>query len=147
MLTGETTTTGTPAYIAPEVLLSGDQVDGRADLYALGCVAYWLLTGRLVFEGKTAISLALMHASRPPTPPSQVAGVDSPAALDGLVLACLEKDPTRRLPSVTALAEQVAALQQQYPWSESDAQAWWSRHLPEDRAAGSILPSSGRSLG
>jgi serine/threonine protein kinase len=96
-------TPGTPAYIAPEMVL-GEPVDGRADLYALGCVAYYLLTGHLVFEGTTAIQMIARHLHDAPVPPSQRSELPVPAALDQLVLTCLAKKPQDRPPSAAALA-------------------------------------------
>ena len=61
---------GTPGYMAPEIALS-DKVDGRADLYSLGCVAYFLLTGRQVFEGDTVMQVFAQHLQAAPIPPSQ----------------------------------------------------------------------------
>ena len=95
---------GTPAYLAPEVLSGEDDVDGRADVYALGCVAYWLLTGRRVFEKRNALQLVLAHAIEPPAPPSRF--VDVPKDLEALVLRCLAKTPAER-PTAAALREQL----------------------------------------
>jgi serine/threonine-protein kinase len=88
--------TGTPAYLAPELATGRGKIDGRADLYALGCVAYFLLTGKLVFEGATAMQVALAHAVEPPTPPSVRLGRPIPRDLERIVLQCLEKDPEKR---------------------------------------------------
>ncbi|HMI93459.1 MAG TPA: serine/threonine-protein kinase, partial [Polyangiales bacterium] len=87
---------GTPAFLAPEAALGEQAVDGRADLYALGCVGYWMLTGRAVFEETSAIAMAVAHVSKEPVPPSQ--RVDQPIdpALEQLVLECLHKDRERR---------------------------------------------------
>jgi serine/threonine-protein kinase len=86
---------GTPAFMAPE-MVHGDKVDGRADLYSVGCVAYYLLTGELVFAGETAIQTALHHVQRPPIPPSERTGNPIPPELERLVLACLAKRPADR---------------------------------------------------
>ena len=88
--------TGTPAYMAPEVILGATQVDPRVDIYALGCVAYFLLTGQLVFEGTTPMKTLLKHVEEVPVPPSQRTEVTVPPVLDALILQCLEKDPRRR---------------------------------------------------
>ena len=79
-------------------------VDGRADLYSLGCVAYYLLTGQLVFEAETAIQTALLHIQQPPVPPSARTGNPIPPALEQLVLACLAKRPEDRPQSAAELA-------------------------------------------
>jgi serine/threonine-protein kinase len=102
-------TPGTPAYMAPE--MAHDRVvDGRADLYSLGCVAYYLLTGRLVFEGETPLQTILKHLQQPPEPPSRRTDRPIPAALETLVLACLAKRPDDRPQSAAALAEALAGV-------------------------------------
>ena len=95
-MTIDHTTTGTPAYMAPEIILGEGEVDRRADVYALGCVAYYLLTGQLVFEADTPMKMLMQHLHAQPVPPSQRTEVPIPRELDELVLACLEKDPDRR---------------------------------------------------
>ena len=89
-------TPGTPAYMAPGDGAGRDPVDGRADLYALGCVAYYLLTGQLVFEAENAFQMVAKHLSAEPVPPSVAGGVDLPPGLERLVLACLAKQPADR---------------------------------------------------
>src|SRR5215213_5209391 len=95
-------TTGTPAYMAPE-MANGENVDRRADLYALGCVAYWLLTGKLVFEADSPLRMLIQHIQGTPVPPSQRAGVEVPPALERLVMRCLAKDPDQRPQSADEL--------------------------------------------
>ena len=89
-------TTGTPAYMAPEIILGEANVDRRADVYALGCVAYYLLTGQLVFEADTPMKMLMQHVQAEPVPPSQRTELKIPRELDELVLACLKKDPNKR---------------------------------------------------
>src|SRR6185436_8038121 len=86
-------TSGTPAYMAPEIILGEADVDRRADVYALGCVAYFLLTGQLVFEADSPMKMLMQHMHARPVPPSQRSELPIPRELDELVLACLEKDP------------------------------------------------------
>jgi eukaryotic-like serine/threonine-protein kinase len=88
--------TGTPAYMPPELALGKPNVDGRADLYALGCVAYWMLTGSMVFDEQSAVAMAIAHVNKRPEPPSARAAQPVPADLDRLILRCLEKDPAKR---------------------------------------------------
>jgi hypothetical protein len=119
-------TPGTPAYMAPE--LAGEEpVDGRADLYALGCVAYWLLTGRLVFDGGSALQMIARHLREAPLPPSLVAGHPVPAGLEALVLACLAKESGDRPAGAGELGRALAALEIE-PWTEQAAVAWWHGH-------------------
>jgi serine/threonine protein kinase len=102
-------TPGTPAYMAPEIAQS-PTVDGRADLYSLGCVAYYLLTGRLVFEGDTPLQTILKHLQQPPEPPSRFSDRAIPPALDELVLACLAKRPHDRPPTAADLSRRLALV-------------------------------------
>ena len=103
LLTLDHTTTGTPAYMAPEIILGDADVDSRADVYALGCVAYYLLTGQLVFEADTPMKMLMQHVHAQPVPPSQRTELPIPRELDELVLACLEKDPNLRPQSAETL--------------------------------------------
>ena len=128
-LTADGIVTGTPAYLAPE-MASGGKVDGRADLYALGCVAYWLLTGRLVFEADTPVASILAHATQEPVPPSNISELEIPDSLERIILACLSKDPQQRPASAAVLAEQLAACDLPSPWSNSQASNWWEKHKP-----------------
>ena len=102
---------GTPAFIAPEQALGASDVDGRADIYATGCVAYWLLTGQLVFTAETPMALLLHHAQTPPTPPSARTELPIPAALDDLVLSCLAKNPAERPQSARELSRRLADIE------------------------------------
>ena len=121
-------TPGTPAYMAPEMAL-GETVDGRTDLYALGCVAYYLLTGALVFDGDTGLQMMAKHLRAEPIPPSQRTALPIPPALDRLVLACLAKKPEDRPQSAVALARSLAGVEVD-PWTEERAREWWTAHRP-----------------
>jgi tRNA A-37 threonylcarbamoyl transferase component Bud32 len=121
-------TPGTPAYLAPEVGV-GDAVDARTDLYALGCVAYHLLTGKLVFEGRTAAEVIAKHMLEEPQPPSRRTELAVPAELDRIVLACLAKKPEDRPASAAALSRSLAAIRVE-PWGEEQALRWWQVNLP-----------------
>ena len=117
-------TPGTPAYMAPEMAM-GESVDGRADLYALGCVAYYLLTAQLVFEADTSLQMIVKHLQGAPVPPSRRANVEIPPGLDALVLACLAKKPADRPATAGELARRLDALGLP-PWTEDEARQWWS---------------------
>lgn len=129
-LTAAGATTGTPAYMAPELVTGGENVDGRADLYSLGCVAFWLLTGRLVFPSKSAMRMMVSHARDEPPAPSSVSELSIPAALDEVVLRCLAKDPDDRPQSASELAELLDAVECESSWDEEAARPWWDTHLP-----------------
>ena len=125
-------TPGTPAYMAPE-MARGDPVDGRADIYALGCVGYFLLTGQLVFEAENAFHAIARHLSAEPVPPSVRGGVALPPGLDQLILACLAKQPSDR-PDAAALGRALGEIAVE-PWTQEDAAAWW-RHAAAPAAVG-----------
>ena len=124
---------GTPAYMAPEMAL-GDHVDGRADLYALGCVAYYLLIGEQVFSGDTVLKVITQHLQAVPVPPSQRTELPIPATLEHLVLACLAKTPEDRPQSARQLGQALDAIDEM-AWSEEEAGRWWREHHPSQALA------------
>jgi eukaryotic-like serine/threonine-protein kinase len=134
-LTGEHGTAGTPAYMAPEMALGQGDVDSRADLYALGCVAYWLLTGETVFTGETPMATLIAHVQSTPVPPSQRTEIYIPPALDDLVLACLAKDPADRPQTADDLDRRLAASIPGSSWRVDDAREWWLRNHPSSVAS------------
>jgi serine/threonine-protein kinase len=129
-LTASGTITGTPAYMAPEFVL-GHGEDHRADLYALGCVLYYLLTGETVFSGDTPMQMMFDHVQATPVPPSQRTTQPVPAALEQLILALLAKDPAQRPQSATELREQLARIEVAKQWTTQRADRWWQLYLPE----------------
>jgi len=129
-LTHESVIHGTPAFIAPEQAMGRLDLDHRVDLYATGCVAYWLLTGQLVFEAPTTMGLIFHHANTPPSAPSTRTELPIPEALDRLVLACLDKDRDRRPQSARELSNRLAEAVGASVWTEEHARNWWSRHHP-----------------
>jgi len=128
-ITMEGVTAGTPGYIAPEVALGEPMVDGRADLYALGCVAYYLLTGTLVFSDSNPMTVALKHVQAMPEPPSTRTELPIPHELEQIIMQCLEKKPSDRPSSAREIAAMLDALDLP-PWTEEDAALWWERNLP-----------------
>ncbi|MFL5477323.1 MAG: serine/threonine-protein kinase [Gemmatimonadales bacterium] len=141
MLTQPDSTTGTPAYIAPEVI-RGDRVpDHRLDIYTLGCVGYWLLTGRMVFQAPNAIQLMYQHANTAPVAPSQRSELEVPADLDRIILSCLAKLPEDRPQTAHELSQLLAASAAGNGWTEERAHRWWDRHHP---AAGGIRSPEAR---
>jgi eukaryotic-like serine/threonine-protein kinase len=139
LLTAPDSTTGTPAYIAPELVRGDGAVDHRVDIYALGCVGYWLLTGRLVFEAPNAIQMMYQHANAEPVPPSRRSELDISPELDSVILACLAKHPDDRPHSAGELSRRLAAAAPGEVWTEERAHRWWDRHHPE---AGKPEPTS-----
>ncbi len=122
--TQDATLVGTPLYLAPEAIRS-PVVDARADLYSVGAVAYFLLTGRDVFEGRTIIEICGHHLHTAPVPPSERLGRALPADLEAWVLACLEKDPARRPASASEAAARLERCGLAGAWSPAEAWAWW----------------------
>src|SRR5215213_2532370 len=131
LLTAPDSTTGTPAYIAPEMVRGDSVPDHRVDLYTLGCVAYWLLTGRLVFQATNAIQLMYQHANTVPAPPSQLSEFEIPHALDSVILACLAKFPAERPQSAAELSHMLQEAMPAPVWTGEMAHRWWERHHPE----------------
>jgi serine/threonine-protein kinase len=125
---------GTPAFMSPEQALGQRQIDGRADIYALGCVAYWLVTGSLVFPRNSAMAMAVAHSQAEPEPPSHRTELPVPASFDALVLECLAKSPAERPPTAEVLAHRLESLADVPLWDRSRAREWWNLHRPVDPA-------------
>jgi serine/threonine-protein kinase len=120
---------GTPAFMAPEMAVGESHLDGRADIYALGCVGYWLVTGHQVFEERSPMRLMLAHAHERPERPSRRSEVHIPGAFEELLMACLSKSPADRPQTAEALGTAMAGLA--VDWTSDDADKWWRTHLPE----------------
>ena len=131
-MTGANATTGTPAYMAPELAMGTPNIDGRTDLYGLGCVAYWLLTGSMVFEEKGSAAMMLAHLQKVPVPPSQRTELPVPEALDRAVLMCLAKTPEGRPASAEAFARMLESTTSSGSWTTEGAERWWLTHRPEN---------------
>lgn len=141
-LTSPNVTTGTPAFMSPEMALGDAPVDRRADIYALGCVAYWLLTGRTVFEGASPVAILMAHVRDKPVPPSELSELDIPPELDEVILACLEKDPEDRPNTAMELYSSLCCIPVP-PWNSATALEWWKLHLPELMVQDDVTPLSG----
>ena len=120
--------TGTPTYLAPEQALGTEAIDGRTDLYSLGCVATWLLTGRTVFSAGTLLGQLIAHRTEMPEPVSTKVPV--PSELDTIVARCLAKRPEDRFPDAYALRAALAAVPLGSEWTHDNAEQWWRDHLP-----------------
>ncbi len=145
------TVVGTPLYMAPECILTPDQIDARSDLYSVGCVAYFLLTGTDVFPAQSVAEVCGRHASMPPEPPSQrlrdvAAGKTAAmiqADLERVILRCLAKSPRDRPADARELSEALASCAGRR-WADADAAAWWTHHRARVRAhRESRAPTSG----
>ncbi len=120
---------GTPAYLAPEVARGRPDVTERTDIYSLACVGYWLLSGQQVFQGSSASDIVAQHLREPPPPPSSRCDKPIPAALEAIIMRCLEKDPAARPASMVELSDLLAACDLGESWTAEDAREWWAQHL------------------
>jgi eukaryotic-like serine/threonine-protein kinase len=135
---------GTPLTMSPEAIKSPDRVDGRSDLYALGAVAYYLLSGRHVFEAESAIELCAKHLHDPPAPlAGRVPGLDE--ELERLVLDCLAKDPALRPASAREMLDRLARCPSSSAWTRAQALTWWQEHhaLSRGEASATITDPAG----
>jgi len=121
---------GTPETMAPETIL-GKPIDHRADIYALGCIAYGLVTGKKVFSGNL-MAVLWGHRAQLPLSPSDRLGSPVPGDLEEVILKCLEKDPDRRYQSARAFADALDQCADAGSWTNADADAWWREHVGED---------------
>jgi eukaryotic-like serine/threonine-protein kinase len=154
-LTAPEAISGTPAYMAPE-MASGQPVDSRADLYALGCVGYFLVTGERIFEGMHPMQVLVQHLQSEPVPPSARIGRPVPSALEGLLMHCVAKSPADRPPGAAWLAEALGAAGAD-EWTQADARRWWestftSAPAGEERPRPSpalleVVPAGGEASG
>jgi len=118
---------GTPLYLSPEAITAPDAVDARSDLYGLGAVGYYLVTGTHVFGGATTVEVCSHHLHSRPQPPSERLLQPVPAGLERLLLACLEKNPARRPGSAAELRDTLRDLDDVGHWGEREAREWWER--------------------
>lgn len=133
-VTAEPMLVGTPLYMAPEAISGTAHVDARSDLYALGAVGYFLLTGTPVFTSRNIVEICAHHLHTPPEPPSARSGLAVPPALERLILQCLAKSPADRPPDARSLGRALAACEMQDPWSEEGAAQWWARFRARHKA-------------
>ena len=127
---------GSPLYMSPEAIRTPDEVDARSDLYALGAVGYYLLTGQAVFDGDTFIDICSQHLQADPTPPSKRLGLPVPSDLEALVMDCLAKAPDDRPPSARAMSERLRACANATGWTTEAAASWWAAHRARPRPSG-----------
>jgi len=119
---------GTPLYMSPEAIQLPNSVDACSDLYAVGAVGYFLLTGQPVFEADSLVQLCQLHTSEPPQPPSKRLGQPVPPELENAILACLEKTRSKRPQTARDLANMLARCPAATEWSVDKADLWWGQH-------------------
>jgi hypothetical protein len=140
-ITQENTIVGTPHFLAPEAIAQPDEVGPPSDVYALGAIGFFLVTGREVFTGRSLIEVSSKHLNTPPESPSAVLGSDIDADFEALILRCLAKEPDDRPSDGAALADELEQLD--LPgWTLTDARAWWQEHPSTETAAGDRTPSA-----
>ena len=120
---------GTPQYMAPEQVAADPALDGRCDIYSLGAVANYMLTGRPPFEGSGAVQVMRAHAREPVVPPS-AHRPDLPGDLEAVVLRCLAKDPADRFPDAVGLRAALEACRSAGQWDAAHAAHWWRQVAP-----------------
>ncbi len=145
-LTAEGVATGTPAFMAPEMALGKSDIDGRVDIYGLGCVGYWLLTGQRVFDEDSPLATVVAHVQDKPVPPSRRSELPIPPSLEEIILACLEKDPADRPASAADLDGLLAGCGLDGEWTAAAAQEWWTLHLPDSELPGAVEPEAAGPL-
>lgn len=122
--------------MAPEAIVAPDTIDARADLYALGAVGYWLLTGTHVFSGTSVVEVCAHHLHSPPEPPSVRLRAPVAGDLETLILDCLAKRPEDRPASAQILRERLRACAAASSWTNAQAAAWWAEHRHQLRSGG-----------
>jgi serine/threonine protein kinase len=135
-LTQANVTVGTPHYLSPEAVERPDTVTALSDVYAIGAVGYFLLTGTPVFAGKTVMEICMKHVRAIPDPLSVRLGHPISSGLEGLILRCLAKNPKDRPPSARALAEALDQLEPVEPWTRADADTWWASFKTKEETGG-----------
>jgi len=142
-MTGQSCLTGTPLYMSPEAIQSPLAVDNRSDLYAVGAVGYYLLTGQSVFTATNIVELCRQHVDQPPVPPSQRLGRILSSDLEDAILACLEKNRSRRPQTARDLAQMLSRCSEAENWTTEEADGWWSRH---ERGLSAAHTNAGNSM-
>jgi serine/threonine protein kinase len=132
---------GTPLYMSPEAIQTPDQVDGRSDLYAVGAIGYFLVTGHPVFNATSLVELCQQHVVSMPTAPSERLGKPVSAELEAALLSCLEKSRAKRPQTARDLSALLSRAPTAGSWTLDDAEAWWGRH-ERSQAAGSAGPAA-----
>ena len=132
LATAANTATGTPAFMPPEIGSGKGPVDERSDLYSLGCVAYWMLTGTLVFSEDNPMSLMIAHIQDEPVHPSERMDMNPPRDLEIMIMKLLAKDPADRPQNAMEVAEAMVPIEREAGWSRARSRDWWEKHIPAD---------------
>jgi len=129
---------GTPFYVSPEQVTSDGNFDHRSDLYSLGCVMYWLVTGRAPFTKPQAVDVLVAHVKEKPVSPNdllqEMGKAPIPEGVNSLILQCLEKAPKDRPQSAQELSAKIEELLNVHPWKPSSARSWWDKRISTSRS-------------
>ncbi len=131
-LTSANAVTGTPLYMSPEAINRPDQIDARSDVYAIGAVAYFLLTGSPMFEGTSVVDVCMMQVNRVPDPPSVRLGKPISRSLESLIMRCLAKSPAERPSDAAAVLVELDTCAVEGQWTCFDAALWWATNSPSN---------------
>jgi serine/threonine protein kinase len=134
-LTSTDVVAGTPLYVSPEAITQPERLDARADVYGIGAVGYFLLTGTPVFTGSSATDICLQHVRTTPEPPSARTGQPISPALEALLLRCLAKTPPQRPSDAAELLALLEACSVSGSWTAADAAQWWKARQPDSIAS------------
>jgi serine/threonine protein kinase len=122
---------GTPAFVAPERVIGEGPTDGRADLYSLGCTAFWMLTGTTVFQARTPTAMLMEQVKFEPPRVSQLSQYRIPDGLENIIGQCLEKRPEARPASALELWEKLGEIDCEAVWDQDRAREWWVKHAQQ----------------
>jgi serine/threonine-protein kinase len=125
---------GTPLYLSPEAITAPETMDGRSDLYSLGAVAYFALTGTHVFGGRTTVEVCASHIHSTPELPSRRIGRRVPEDLEAVLIECLAKQPAKRPATAGELCRRLEACASFGHWTPEKASAWWREHAAATKA-------------
>jgi serine/threonine-protein kinase len=137
-LTRDGALVGTPAYMSPEQIRGDSALDARSDIYSVGAVGYFLVTGHPPFERSTAVQVLMAHVHDQPAPASSL-HPDVPADLEAALMRCLAKAPVDRFPDAESLEQALSRCDAAAVWTPAAAKAWWQIHDAAD-AAGAVTP-------
>lgn len=126
-LTNANAMTGTPLYLSPEGIERPDQVDARSDVYAVGAIAYYLVTGKPIFEGANVVEICMHQVNSKPVPPSERSGRILNPQFEELILECLAKNPNDRPEDAKALGNALEEIITEAVWSKHDSEKWWKK--------------------
>ena len=141
-ITAAASLTGTPLYLAPETIQNPESADARGDVYAIGAVGYFLLTGSTVFRAGSIMDILTAHLKETPEPPSQRLGGPLPQSLEQLIMRCLSKQPDLRPANAGALLEELLACGDVRAWTTAEARDWWQQRDPRRLAGAETMDAS-----